>query len=136
MVNDLIFALLNPLFFAALFGTGAACLLLAVLSLVMFHGSGALYRVIGSTLYGDGGGQCAPKRGPGGGPGRRFGRRRPLGRVPPRLESLEPRTDCGGLRGRDDVHDRALQLSACGPCFGGDTRSRWEASAERDQEPW
>jgi uncharacterized membrane protein len=44
-------AVLNRLFFAAFFGTAAGCLLLAVSSLLMWHGPDATYRLIGSTLY-------------------------------------------------------------------------------------
>jgi uncharacterized membrane protein len=44
-------AVLNRLFFAAFFGTAAGCLLLAVSSLLMWHGPDATYRLIGSALY-------------------------------------------------------------------------------------
>ena len=44
-------AVLNRWFFAAFFGTAAACVLLAVSSLLMWHAPGAIYRLIGSALY-------------------------------------------------------------------------------------
>jgi len=44
-------AVLNRWFFAAFFGTAAACILLAVCSLLMWHQPGAIYRLIGSALY-------------------------------------------------------------------------------------
>lgn len=44
-------AVLNPWFFAAFFGTAAGCILLAVSSLLRWHETGALYRLIGSALY-------------------------------------------------------------------------------------
>ena len=44
-------AVLNRWFFAAFFGTGAACALLAVCSLLMRDEPGAIYRLIGSGLY-------------------------------------------------------------------------------------
>lgn len=42
---------LNPLFFAAFFGTAAACILLAVFSLLGWHQRGAAYLLVGSLLY-------------------------------------------------------------------------------------
>jgi uncharacterized membrane protein len=44
-------AVLNRWFFAAFFGTAAACVLLAVCSLLMWSESGSIYRLIGSALY-------------------------------------------------------------------------------------
>lgn len=42
---------INPLFMAALFGTAAACILLAVSSLLRWHQPGAAYLLVGSLLY-------------------------------------------------------------------------------------
>ena len=42
---------INPLFMLALFGTAAACMLLAVFSLFNWHQPGAAYLLIGSLLY-------------------------------------------------------------------------------------
>ena len=42
---------INPLFFAAFFGTAAACILLAVFSLLRWHQRGAAYLLVGSLLY-------------------------------------------------------------------------------------
>jgi uncharacterized membrane protein len=42
---------INPSFMGALFGTGAACLLLAVAALRSWHGPGAVYLLAGSLLY-------------------------------------------------------------------------------------
>ena len=42
---------INPLFMLALFGTAAACLFLAVSSLLKWHQPGAAYLLIGSLLY-------------------------------------------------------------------------------------
>jgi uncharacterized membrane protein len=42
---------ITPLFMAALFGTAAACVLLAVLSLSLWHKPGAAYLLAGSLLY-------------------------------------------------------------------------------------
>jgi uncharacterized membrane protein len=44
-------AVLNRWFFAAFFGTAAACVLLAVCSLLMWNQPGAIYRLIGGALY-------------------------------------------------------------------------------------
>jgi uncharacterized membrane protein len=44
-------AVLNRWFFAAFFGTAAACALLAVCSLLMWNQPGAIYRLIGGALY-------------------------------------------------------------------------------------
>ena len=44
-------AVLNRWVVAAFFGTAAACVLLAVSSLLMWHAPGAIYRLIGSGLY-------------------------------------------------------------------------------------
>jgi uncharacterized membrane protein len=44
-------AVLNRFFFAGFFGTAAACLLLAVYSLLMWHQPGAINRLVGSALY-------------------------------------------------------------------------------------
>jgi uncharacterized membrane protein len=41
----------NPWFFAAFFGTAALCVVLAVLSLINWTSTGALYLLIGSLLY-------------------------------------------------------------------------------------
>jgi uncharacterized membrane protein len=41
----------NPWFMTAFFGTGAACLLLAVSSLFKWHQPGAVYLLVGSLLY-------------------------------------------------------------------------------------
>jgi uncharacterized membrane protein len=42
---------INPLFMAAFLGTAAACILLAVSSLLRWHQPGAAYLLIGSLLY-------------------------------------------------------------------------------------
>lgn len=42
---------INPLFMTALFGTAAACCLLAVSSLVKWHLPGSVYLLVGSLLY-------------------------------------------------------------------------------------
>ena len=42
---------INPLFMLALFGTAAACLFLAVSSLLKWHQPGAAYLLIGSLFY-------------------------------------------------------------------------------------
>jgi uncharacterized membrane protein len=42
---------LNPWFFAAFFGTAAACLVLAVLALTGWNGARAVYLIAGSALY-------------------------------------------------------------------------------------
>lgn len=42
---------ISPLFMAALFGTAAACILLAVSSLLKWHQPGAAYLLLGSLLY-------------------------------------------------------------------------------------
>lgn len=42
---------INPLFMLALFGTAAACIFLAVSSLLKWHQPGAAYLLIGSLLY-------------------------------------------------------------------------------------
>jgi uncharacterized membrane protein len=42
---------INPLFLTALFGTGAICLVLAIVSLVRWHTPGAAYVLVGSLLY-------------------------------------------------------------------------------------
>ena len=44
-------AVLNRWFFAAFFGTAAACVLLAVSSLLMWHEPDVIYRLLGSALY-------------------------------------------------------------------------------------
>jgi uncharacterized membrane protein len=44
-------AVLNRLFFAAFFGTAAACLLLGTSVLFLWHEPGAIYRLVGSALY-------------------------------------------------------------------------------------
>jgi uncharacterized membrane protein len=44
-------AVINPLFGTAFFGTAAACVLLAVSSLLTWHKPGAVYILIGSLLY-------------------------------------------------------------------------------------
>lgn len=44
-------AVLNPLFFAAFFGTAALCLLLAIAALVRWASPGAAYLLAGSLLY-------------------------------------------------------------------------------------
>lgn len=44
-------AVINPLFMTALFGTAAACLFLAVSSLLKWHQSSATYLLLGSLLY-------------------------------------------------------------------------------------
>jgi len=42
---------INPLFMTALFGTAAACIILAVSSLLRWHQPGAAYLLLGSLLY-------------------------------------------------------------------------------------
>jgi len=42
---------INPSFMGALFGTAAACVLLALTSLRSWHGPGAVYLLAGSLLY-------------------------------------------------------------------------------------
>jgi len=42
---------INPLFMTALFGTAAACIILAVSSLLRWHQPGATYLLLGSLLY-------------------------------------------------------------------------------------
>lgn len=42
---------INPLFMTALFGTAAACIFLAISSLLKWHQSGAAYLLVGSLLY-------------------------------------------------------------------------------------
>lgn len=42
---------INPWFMTAFFGTGVACLFLAIVSLLNWHFSGAAYLLIGSLLY-------------------------------------------------------------------------------------
>ncbi|HAA29145.1 MAG TPA: hypothetical protein DCE56_17405 [Cyanobacteria bacterium UBA8553] len=42
---------INPLFMVALFGTAAACIFLAVSSLLKWHQPGAPYLLLGSLLY-------------------------------------------------------------------------------------
>jgi uncharacterized membrane protein len=42
---------INPVFMTALFGTGVACLLLAISSLFRWHRPGAGYLLVGSLLY-------------------------------------------------------------------------------------
>lgn len=42
---------INPLFMVALFGTAAACIWLAVSSLLKWHQPGAVYLLVGSLLY-------------------------------------------------------------------------------------
>lgn len=42
---------LNPLFFAAFFGTAATCILLAVSSLLRWHQPSAVYLLVGSLFY-------------------------------------------------------------------------------------
>ena len=42
---------INPLFMMALFGTAAACIFLAVSSLLNWHQPGAVYLLFGSLLY-------------------------------------------------------------------------------------
>jgi uncharacterized membrane protein len=44
-------AAITPLFMAALFGTAAGCVVLAVSSLFTWHKPGAVYRLAGSLLY-------------------------------------------------------------------------------------
>jgi uncharacterized membrane protein len=44
-------AVLNPWFFAAFFGTAAACAILAVLAFFNWNGLGAIYPLAGSVLY-------------------------------------------------------------------------------------
>ena len=44
-------AAITPLFMAALFGTAAACVLLAGFSLSLWHKPGAVYLLAGSLLY-------------------------------------------------------------------------------------
>ena len=44
-------AVLNPWFFTAFFGTAAACVLLAVFSMLRWHTTAAIYRLIGCALY-------------------------------------------------------------------------------------
>lgn len=42
---------INPLFMVALFGTAAACIFLAISSLLKWHQPGAAYLLLGSLLY-------------------------------------------------------------------------------------
>jgi uncharacterized membrane protein len=42
---------INPLFMTAIFGTAAACIYLAISSLLKWHQPGAAYLLIGSLLY-------------------------------------------------------------------------------------
>ena len=42
---------INPLFMTALFGTAAACIFLAIASLLKWHQPGAAYLLLGSLLY-------------------------------------------------------------------------------------
>jgi uncharacterized membrane protein len=42
---------INPLFMLAIFGTAAACIFLAVSSLLKWHRPGAVYLLVGSLLY-------------------------------------------------------------------------------------
>ena len=42
---------INPLFFAAFFGTAATCILLAISSVLRWHQPDAAYLLIGSLLY-------------------------------------------------------------------------------------
>lgn len=42
---------INPLFMVALFGTAAACMFLAVSSVLRWHQHGAAYLLVGSLLY-------------------------------------------------------------------------------------
>jgi uncharacterized membrane protein len=42
---------INPLFMVALFGTAAACIFLAVSSVLKWHQPGAAYLLVGSLLY-------------------------------------------------------------------------------------
>jgi uncharacterized membrane protein len=44
-------AVLNPWFFAAFFGTAAACVLLVVFALFNWNGLGAIYPLAGSVVY-------------------------------------------------------------------------------------
>lgn len=42
---------INPLFMTAIFGTAAACIYLAISSLLKWHQPGAVYLLVGSLLY-------------------------------------------------------------------------------------
>lgn len=42
---------INPSFMTAFFGTGAACIFLAISSLLRWHQPGAVYLLVGSLLY-------------------------------------------------------------------------------------
>ncbi|MHC5731878.1 MAG: anthrone oxygenase family protein, partial [Nostoc sp.] len=42
---------INPLFMAVFLGTAAACILLAISSLLRWHQPGAVYLLLGSLLY-------------------------------------------------------------------------------------
>ena len=44
-------AIINPVFLATFFGTAAACVLLMIASLLRWHDRGAVYLLIGGTLY-------------------------------------------------------------------------------------
>jgi len=44
-------AAISPLFLAAFLGTAAACLVLAVSSVLTWHRPGAVYLLLGSLLY-------------------------------------------------------------------------------------
>ena len=44
-------AVINPVFFAAFFGTAAACALVVIASLLRWHDTDAVYLLVGGTLY-------------------------------------------------------------------------------------
>ncbi|MGH2415120.1 MAG: DUF1772 domain-containing protein [Microcystaceae cyanobacterium] len=50
-MSRLYITVINPLFMMAFLGTGAACLLLLVSSLLKWQQSGATYLLVGSLLY-------------------------------------------------------------------------------------
>jgi uncharacterized membrane protein len=44
-------AIINPVFLAAFFGTAAACVIVMIAALLRWHDPGAIYLLIGGTLY-------------------------------------------------------------------------------------
>ena len=44
-------AIINPVFLAAFFGTAAACVLVMIASFLRWHDPGAVYLLIGGSLY-------------------------------------------------------------------------------------
>ena len=110
---------INPVFGVAFFGTAAACVLLAVVSLLAWSQPGAVYVLAGSLLSarhdrGDDGVQRAPERRAGGGGFRQRRWRAPLGRLCHELDGVEPRTNCRRPHRVGVAHDRILPTARRG----------------------